>query len=377
MKYMGSKRHMLENGLGDLICNRARYAQRIVDLFCGAGSVTWFAAERTRHPVLAIDLQAYAVILAWAVIGRTAPLDSDKLVMKWFAKVKQARGGSLLWKRAILLEEKIRTTRNLVQRARVLCEEPSNIGPNWNAYGGYYFSPSQSLTFDYMLKHLPRGEPERSACLAATIITASKCAASPGHTAQPFQPTETAGTYLREAWGRNPLSVCKRALDEICARYAHSTGEAFVSDAIDVAPTLHSDDLVIVDPPYSGVQYSRFYHVLETIARGRCEFVNGEGRYPPMVQRPQSDFSKRSQSRFALEKLFSALAKTGATTIVTFPSGECSNGLSGKFLIETACAWFDVEKKIIKGRFSTLGGNNSHRAAQKSSSELLLLLRPK
>ncbi|MBM4066319.1 MAG: adenine methyltransferase [Planctomycetes bacterium] len=374
MKYMGSKRSMLQNGLGELICQEAKYVRRIVDLFCGAGSVAWFTAEKTPRPVLAVDLQTFSAILARAVIGRNFPLDSNQLIKKWLNKVKNIRCAAHLWREAVLLEK---SAKKLVLEARALCKELSRIGPIWNAYGGHYFSPTQALTFDYMLKYLPTNEPERSVCIAATIFTASKCAAAPGHTAQPFQPTPRAEIFILEAWERDPLLICKKALHEICPRHAIVPGKAFVSDAIDFVKNLKSEDLVFIDPPYSGVQYSRFYHVFETIAQGQCNSVIGVGRYPPIEDRPQSYFSNKSQSKLALEKLISSLANIGVTVIFTFPSGECSNGLSGKIVIETAQMWFNVGKKIVKGRFSTLGGNNIRRTARKSSEELLLLMYPK
>lgn len=377
MKYMGSKRFMLKNGLGELICEQAKSARRIVDLFCGAGSVAWFAAKNTSLPVLAVDLQMYAVILARAVIGRNTPLDPNQFVVEWLNKVEHARVRSQSWHASICLEKSDKNIRDLANEARFLCEKSSTIGPIWGAYGGHYFSPTQALTFDYLLKYLPQDEPQRSVCLAATISAASKCVAAPGHTAQPFQPTETAGIFLLEAWQRDPLLLCERALQEICPRYANVIGEAFVSDALDFASNLRSDDLVIVDPPYSGVQYSRFYHVLETIARGQCSSVSGVGRYPPIIERPQSEFSNKGQSKLALKKLLKALATIETTVLFTFPTEECSNGLSGDIVIEMARTWFDVEEKFIYGRFSTLGGNNTHRASRKSSNELLLLMRPK
>src|SRR3989339_1009998 len=252
MKYMGSKRSMLRNGLGELICQEAKYARRIVDLFCGAGSVAWFAAEKTSRPTLAVDLQTFSAILARAVIGRKCPLDSNKLVEKWLNKVKNIRCAAQLWKEAVILEK---SAKKLVLEARALCKELSRIGPIWNAYGGHYFSPRQALTFDYMLKYLPSSEPERSVCITAIMFAASKCAAAPGHTAQPFQPTPRAEIFILEAWKRDPLLICEKALHEICSRHAIVPGKAFVSDAIDFVKNLRSEDLVFVDPPYSGVQY--------------------------------------------------------------------------------------------------------------------------
>ncbi len=377
MKYMGSKLSMLKNGLGNLICARAQFCQRVVDLFCGAGSVAWFAAENTSLPVLAIDLQSYASTLARAVIGRVVPLDADNLVAEWLGQVSYSLSRSPLWRRAVAMEESASDICVFVQASRTLCTQLSKIGPIWNAYGGYYFSPKQALTFDYMLKYLPECEPKRSVCLAATIITASKCAAAPGHTAQPFRPTGTAAAFLWGAWKKDSLSVCKRVLYDLCPRHANVVGQALVGNAIDISANLLPDDLVIIDPPYSGVQYSRFYHVLETIAQAHCVSVTGAGRYPPIGERPQSAFSKISQSNSALKELLYCLAKSGCTVIFTFPAGQCTNGLSGQHVIQTAGTWYDVDEKVIHGSFSTLGGNNTHRAPRQSSDELLLLFRPK
>ena len=374
MKYMGSKRSMLTNGLGELIVERSQDARRIVDLFCGASSVSWFAAEKIQLPVLAVDLQKYAVILARAVIGRTGQLDPQQLASEWLDEVKLHREESRYWHAAIILERQEQDTNDFVTMARLLCQRPSEIGPIWNAYGGHYVSPAQAITLDYMIRYCPNKEPQKSVCLAALISAACKCVAAPGHTAQPLQPTERAGKFIQEAWSRDPLLVCEKELHRIGPKYALVTGKAFVSNALEVAPRLRDDDLVVIDPPYSGVQYSRFYHVLETIARGEHIPVSGVGRYPPLEERPQSDFSKKGQSKRALRNLLSSLATTGATLIFTFPEGESSNGLSGDFVMETAATWYNVTKSVINGQFSTLGGNNSKRASRKPSSELLLLM---
>jgi adenine-specific DNA-methyltransferase len=375
MKYMGSKRMMLQNGLGELITECSHSAGRIVDLFCGASSVSWYAAEKTRRQVLAVDLQAYAVALASAVIGRNVPLDATALDSKWLTPAERNRKRSSLWRQASCLEN--RSLKKLVADSRNLCAKDSSIGPVWNAYGGYYFSPAQALSIDYMLQHLPQTEPERAVCIAALISAASKCAASPGHTAQPFRPTRKAGVFLRGAWRRDLVTVARTALEQICPRHANTVGKAEESNALEIARHLTPKDLVIVDPPYSGVQYSRFYHVLETIARGHCGPVEGAGRYPEISKRPQSAFCNKSQSRDALEKLLGNLAESGSTVILTFPAGECSNGLSGRSVTKIAQENFEIRKKVVKTRFSTLGGNNSLRKSRHPRNELLLLLQPK
>jgi adenine-specific DNA methylase len=378
MKYMGSKRTMLLNGLGKLILQESTRAKRIVDLFCGAGAVVDFAAKNSRLPILAIDLQEYAVVLAKSILSRTHSLDSMEIRNRWITKVEAARQQSTLWNKAQKLSVKIdmRAVRSYVEQCRHLCEEKSEIGPIWNAYGGYYFSPEQALTFDFLLYHLPSNKEKRFVCLAALLIAAMRCIAAPGHTAQPLQPTKTAKRFVIEAWKRSPLDVCRITLREVCKKYAQVKGKAYIGNAIKEAKKLKSSDLVFVDPPYTGVQYSRFYHVLETLARGSCGPVSGRGRYPAITERPQSDFSKVGQSRIAVQKLLNNLSSVGSKVIFTFPEGECSNGLSGEIIFDMANEYFShIDRRVIPGKFSTLGGNKRKRDSRKDSRELILVMK--
>lgn len=69
---MGSKRTMLQNGLGELLGHEVSNALRFVDLFAGSGSVAIHVAQKFPIPVLAFDLQSYSAVLAVAVslVGR-------------------------------------------------------------------------------------------------------------------------------------------------------------------------------------------------------------------------------------------------------------------------------------------------------------------
>jgi adenine-specific DNA-methyltransferase len=376
MKYMGSKRYMLTNGLGEMLLREAGHFERVVDLFCGAGSVARYVARNCDVPVLAVDLQRYATCLAEAVISRTRALDADAIAERWFDDVERLANQSPLYREACALDRSHLPISSRVAEARSLCGEASRIGPVWSAYGGYYFSPSQALLLDYLRKYLPTDGPERAACLAATLIAASKAASSPGHTAQPFSVTDTASPFIEESWQRDVLAIARAALSEVCRDHARKVGAVRTADAVTVAADTTNSDLVIVDPPYSAVQYSRFYHVLETIANGRGISVSGTGRYPPWKERPQSDFSKKTTARKAFIALLERLGEARASVIVTFPAGTCSTKVSGHDVVEIASSWFRVEERKVSGKFSTLGGNNTVREGRQPSLELLLLLRP-
>jgi adenine-specific DNA-methyltransferase len=375
MKYMGSKRTMLQNGLGDLIRDKGRKCKRVVDLFSGSAAVSWFAAENINCPVLAVDLQEYAKVLAASVLCRTQPLDSSEIASEWITSAVKLQTKSPYWFDAFDLQRTDVPIRELGVQARRLASQIRS--PIMNAYGGHYFSPMQCLALDSLRRHLPEKEPRRSVCLAALIAAASKCAAAPGHTAQPFTPSQSSESSIREAWKKDPFGIAYLELRNICRRSAKKLGEARVGDAVVIAGTLNRDDLVFVDPPYSGVHYSRFYHVLETLTLGARVNVTGVGRYPPIEQRPQSAFSNKGQSTAAVTQLIERLADSRCTSLFTFPNADCSNGLSGQKIRDLAENRFKVTSKVIAGRFSTLGGNNLKREARLKTEELILILQPK
>jgi len=404
MKYMGSKQLMLQNGLGEMIVDQAKNLNRVVDLFCGAGFISQFAAQNTNCSVLAVDLQLYATTLAGSVIERTSPINTEVLIEQWIKhSLNRYRRSALLteWnelsKTYLYSIDKIKKSCNdrpnrllkqkdftdifasMVLDARNFCSRKKNRSLILYAYGGHYFSPAQALAFDYLRKYLPQNNPERKVALAAMLTVASRCAASPGHTAQPFQPTEGGSKYLRESWQKNPFDLCAHAVLNISAQYARLRGETYTGDAVNYANNLRNTDLAILDPPYSNVQYSRFYHVLETIARGSCGDITGVGRYPPLDERPRSEFSSSAQSLSAFTKILDALSSTGATVLITFPNVECSNGMSSKDIEAIATKNFKIKNRIVKTKFSTLGGKGKagHRASRKLTDELILLLKPR
>lgn len=377
MKYMGSKRAMLTNGLGVVLRTHMTGVKKFADLFAGSCAVSWFIAEHFATPVVTTDLQQYSAVLSEAVLGRTEVLDAKAIWKNWSTRARVSIREKSIYAQAVNFERVKweRARRRSVADARTLCK--MSDGVITRAYGGHYFSPLQALAIDALREALPTEVKARNAALAALITASSRCAAAPGHTAQPFQPTAGAAKFLFEGWKRNVWSYTKSALKQICSKHAQVVGEGKVGSAEELASKLGPDSLAFLDPPYSGVHYSRFYHVLETVARGSCEEVSGTGRYPPPNERPKSDFSLPTKSKQALDKLLSTLAEKGVRTIVTFPKEKTSNGLSGAIVERVARKYFEVTKTQTNGRFSTLGGNKSNRKARIPAYEVILKLSPR
>jgi adenine-specific DNA methylase len=375
---MGSKRAMLSNGLGEILRSELEGVARFADLFAGSSAVSWFAAANSECAVLAGDLQLFSVALARGVISRTKPLNAGKIWTSWEGRAESWLSPMKDWAAAeeLQIENWQKARRRTVERARNLCGQTEAYLTR--AYGGHYFSPKQALNLDALRATLPDSPGAANAALAALISAASQCAGAPGHTAQPFQPTKKAAKFLFEAWHRDVRKHVRSALENICSRHANAAGHARVSEAQKLAEKLRGGDLAFVDPPYSGVHYSRFYHVLESIARGYCTKIEGTGRYPDPAERPKSDFSIASKSKSALDALFSTLSKNRVRTIVTYPAEKTSNGLSGAIVRKIAKKYFKIEKsKTVNGRFSTLGGNLTNRKARIPAYELILVLSPR
>ncbi len=376
MKYMGSKRWMLQNGLGEMLAASRLDAKRFVDLFAGSGAVATHMARHFPVPVVAVDLQLYSSVLTGAIIQRKAVLLWEDVWTRWHASASRSV-------RSYRPPRAEKLTRGTVADFRNWCERRTAL-PLTKAYGGHYFGPKQAVWLDALRNSIPGEEPERTVALAALIHAASKCAASPGHTAQPFQPTRSARRFILDAWGKDIVALTKSSMADISKVFAHEVGFVQTADANDAANSTRADDLVFLDPPYSGVHYSRFYHVLESIASGKPGPVSGVGRYPHRSLRPQSLYSLKGKSADAMSDLLAKIAAKGASAILTFPAHECSNGLSGRLVLELARQHFHVKEKRVESKFSTLGGTRSERdkkgkgrTARQSAWELILSLTPK
>lgn len=372
---MGSKRAMLENGLGELLAREVRGAKRFADLFAGSSAVANHVAQKFDVTVLAFDLQRYSVALAEAVLCRSKAINAESIGDAW---IERARSRV----KSVRIPASSDLTHATVRKLREWCERQDRF-PITSAYGGHYFSPRQAIWLDSLRRALPKERDSGAVLLASLVHAASQCAAAPGHTAQPFQPTRTAKPFLKEAWERSVVDYALHALRGLAPRFARRQGQASVGNANQVATSLHEGDVAFIDPPYSGVHYSRFYHVLEAVVLGKSQSVSGVGRYPAPEHRPRSRYSTKTESADALNELLKTVSSKGAKAILTFPDHECSNGLSGDMVRDIASHYFVVRRNCVKSRFSTLGGpaengtEHSSRKARRNADELILVLDPK
>lgn len=127
-------------------------------------------------------------------------------------------------------------------------------------------------------------------------------------------------------------------------------------------PSAEDVGIVYCDPPYTNDQYSRFYHVWETLVLNDYPTVTGAGLYRP--DRFTTAFSLRSRVTGAFETLVEEVASTGADLVLSYPS----NGL----LHDAGVSPLDVLRKTypnaelvaqIEHSHSTMGASKGSATA--------------
>jgi adenine-specific DNA-methyltransferase len=200
-------------------------------------------------------------------------------------------------------------------------------------FAGAYFGLQQAIEIDsirYAIDRAPRRF--RAKYLTALLEAASYCAATPGHFAQFLVPKTKSNTkYIARIRTRSVLERFLKSLAEFptVERPDRFRNRVFREDALTLLQEkphlLPEKNLVIyADPPYSRAQYSRYYHLLETLILYDYPICKNKGRY--RGARFQTDFSRKLGVVEAMESFIKAAAATGAPLYISYPR----NGLLKK-----------------------------------------------
>jgi adenine-specific DNA-methyltransferase len=197
-------------------------------------------------------------------------------------------------------------------------------------YANVYFGVSQAIEADSLRQAIDAAYPspgrERTLSLAALIIACTTCATGP-HFAQPTRPSSLKA--LRTAIERRARSLAWEfdlALNRLVTRRppAHGFARTTSTDwrvALQgfAAGVTGRPAGVYVDPPYSKLQYSRYYHVLNVLLAYDYPPVAGSGRYPPRSHRFSSRFEYQpAAAKRELSALIEMAASFGLTTMLSY-----------------------------------------------------------
>jgi hypothetical protein len=206
-------------------------------------------------------------------------------------------------------------------------------------YGGTFFSYQQALTIDAAASICRGKYSGNDRALAIVLGTASQIVNTVGKQfAQPLQPRSKDGSvklHLLRKMMTDRSKSSFEAIAEVERQYAtlprpiSPDNQAYKADYLDALHSLKGNvSVVYADPPYTRDHYSRFYHVLETIALGDDPKVSmsnlgmgsrvSRGMY--RADRHQSDFCIKSKAPSAFRALFEGVRTLGVPLILSYSS---------------------------------------------------------
>lgn len=372
--YLGSKLRLLDDITG-AIDEIADGGDRVCDLFAGSGTVT--AALAASRSVTAVDIQEYSRVLCSALLRQhpiarklledAASSQSDLLseLLSALAPIIEYEHecvtsavagrpdalselldyGSIFAFHQIVLPVDcsrgfLRAMNGAYQRLahRGLAQGPSSVMTRY--YGGVYFSYIQAAHLDALLVAADSARrSDRDSILAVALSTASDVVNTVGkHFAQPVRLRKRSGAlkgHLVEKVRRerevDAATVARRWAD----RYAAIPERRGDNRALrlDFAEFLQTDArthrVIYADPPYTRDHYSRYYHVLETMARRDEPQLTGSnlerlrvsrGLY--RAERYQSPFCIKSRAPAAFAALFAQCRRLRTPLVLSYSPYE-------------------------------------------------------
>lgn len=366
IQYLGNKLRVLDQ-IAQATTSLVDGEGRIADLFTGTTVVAQSLA-RCGYKVTAVDTQKYAIVFANALlgVGRTpgeacdfdsiAKGELDRSIKKAFAAWRpfvNREDEALRRKdhqalRVLYSEVPLIWRDRLHPRYSEVSEDSERLGYDdlpllTSIYAGQYFGIRQALELDRLCQFINAQNRsglmtqwQFNVALSAIMSAASSAAYSAGkHFAQPLNAGSSNNHEFLNKRLLDDRSVCiktkfKAASYEICLNAVrHDVGHSACVGPAErfIYSNAEHFDMYYVDPPYTAQQYSRFYHLLETIVTYKYPRLFNKdkittGLYP--LDRYKSAFSSKRNATSAFRAIIRQAKKQNAALLISY-SGSATN----------------------------------------------------
>ncbi|MBQ7798617.1 MAG: DNA adenine methylase [Clostridia bacterium] len=261
---------------GDVVC----------DLMAGTCSIGY--ALKERNTIYTNDVQYYSYIISQAIIVNNKSISSE-LAEKMTYSAYQKNMSENIYKYFQL------------------------------NYSDTYFSEPQCKEIDSVRFAIDQVQDEgiKALFMLALMSAMSTCESTPGHFAQYLNKDHQRLVPIRK------MSIYNTFIAK-CDDYANLISSSYSNKAFneDANRFMESEDFdavkcVYIDTPYTAEQYSRFYHVLETICKyDNPVLENNKGLY--RNDRFMSEFSQNASVNNAFEKMIKLCAEKKKKIVVSY-----------------------------------------------------------
>ncbi len=412
IQYLGNKLRVLDPIL-DMAVRMVGPNRRVADLFTGS-SVVAQALCSNGFSVTAVDTQSYSVAIASAMLGvgrsESEAFDPLQVLRARYSSSKLDR-----WSRYAEAESNAIAQNDFGSLTKLYSELPliwrraeqlgsavaDDVPLMTEIYSGSYFGVGQALALDQLRSSAAAlhrtgqlTDWQFTAALTAIMSAASAAVNSAGkHFAQPLLAgsSQNVGFLRKRVLEDRRICIDKHFISasaEINLRAQMSfTGNRAVKSAAEdfVANDESEFDLYYLDPPYTAQQYSRFYHVLETLADYKMPDLihNGKvttGLYP--ASRYKSAFSSRRFALPAFSGILQQAKRKNVSLLISYSSsGANSTGnarmISLSELLEACRGVFGdkaVQQIQMKHRYRQFN-STENAIVQRDDPEILIACR--
>lgn len=336
INYQGSKKNLLEfiHGNLDQYINEKDV---ILDIFSGTSSVAY--SYKQTNVVYANDVEEYASTIARALLydynGSILELDKLKEVYKNYKNPDSRYDYWIDRERENLAAENVEALVELYSEIPTIWKNGTKWFDSRNEYSLFvkyystsYFGIKQARDIDALRYAIEKVGGAKDVYLAALFYAMKECVLSKdGHMAQPLDLQKNKARMFRMRT-KDIYALFMQKMDEFCSNsFVKSVGENKVFNSnfeklIDDVEYLKNVTVIYADPPYTDMQYSRYYHILNTVVEYDYPNVtkNGEkytkGLY--LENRFQSQLSQKSKCLKSMEKLISFSNKNNITLAISF-----------------------------------------------------------
>lgn len=393
VRYMGTKRHMAAH-----VCDTISALQpngRVVDLFSGMGSVA--ESLKNTSSVVTNDALSFTAALSRArFIGKRRDINPELAVERLSERFHSRRAVLEAAYESQLKDEDEALVSTRTDLARYIdraihagnstaCRRAARRAAEASDSTHYelaslyfsagYLSLRQAIEVDAIRAAIDADEhlDQRDWLLGAWISAVSTLINAPGHTAQFLKPnTESGHARIIRTWSRSiwtEFSLALGELEQVGTSRWRSANSVYVGDALDLISSGHLSNIgaVYADPPYTKDQYSRYYHVYETLYR--YDFPDSHGAGRNRSDRFTTGFSLKTAVIASFHDLCRNVARMRVPLILSYPSSGLLSS-AGSSVPEIAGQYFsDVETYSIQASHSTMGASTG--ASKKSATENL------